>query len=321
MQKFVIASAVLATAALAEDVTVYCNSTNNISTCDAKDGRTFAAVTTTTVFTPAVPNLVKFTLAAEKACADIVLADVADDACLTTIGALTAATADEVACIDATQGTNAACAVAKDGKCSTVKDAELVCVEGFECTGEVDAQTCTEKVAPVEKVKYAVTGFKADNAEDLQKELNEVFVAAAPAPEPAPAQEEPVVNACEGVTVEIDATAVFYKDLATILASAAIPAACAEQVKDTFVVAAPTPAQTACAIKCGDAACLCEEGMECVVTPAPEPAPAPTSTEAAASNCAEGLECVEKDGKFTCNSSTVATAALAVAAAVLAVMF
>jgi hypothetical protein len=112
----------------------------------------------------------------------------------------------------------------------------------------------------------------------------------------------------------------YYKNLAFATASNKLSAECLEQVKAFITLAEPTAAQKTCETTCGTEACWCESGMPCTPEHA-EPTPTPSHHDGG-SDCEAGLSCVEKEaGKFVCNSSTIASAAVALAAVVLAVVF
>jgi hypothetical protein len=175
MQKFAVASALLATTVLAD--TIICTVENPVSACAAGD-RTYedVALAKDVAWTPAQTTLfVQFTVEAGVDCGKL---DLPEDACFQSLKKGVAATTEQIACLGATApGVQDICGVALDGVCSTKAGAEVFCAKDADltCTGTEGAQTCTKTEPPATPTLYVITGKDGESKEDLQKQLKRTF--------------------------------------------------------------------------------------------------------------------------------------------------
>lgn len=325
MQKFVLAASVVALASANLTCTVTNVVTENAKCVAPAEGTLAVADATAAGPIEGIKFVTYTTTDAEATCATV---QAAAEAAVAAATPEAPATADEV-CVDnikmavpteaqdkcfEKKGSDAACPLAVDDACDTATAS--FCGTGNTCVATEEgktAGTCTKDAAPAEKYAAVLTGFTAEDKEELQAQLDEVFKAAEPAPEPAPeakVQEDPVVNNCEGVTATVTK---FYPERAFVEFSTKPTEACTTQVAEQFKVEAQDPADP-CLTACGTANCKCPKGEACDI---------PAEGEATIL-CQDGLKCEPKEEGATtgvCNSSVVASAALAVAAALLAVIF
>jgi len=306
MQKFVIASALLASAALVSGETINCVVTNTAAsqvtagTCTAAEA-VDVVLEDGVSWTPAINvATITYTAGATAAtCSDLATVDATLSGCLDGLAVVGEVSADQTTCITATeQGASKACGIEDGGACD-----EAIFCANFECNSE---SKCAEEPTPAEQVEYVWTEIPSTNADELKAKVDEVF--------PAETAEG---NPCSGLGLTFTYGHVYPEQKKVyVSATPAIAADCLTALADLDVkLAAATAAESVCfdAAGCGIEACKCEKGDNCVVDAEGK------------SNCLDGLSC-KTDGTDgattgTCNSGVMASAAFAVAAVVLAVLF
>lgn len=241
------------------------------------------------------------TITTTKATCDEAKADIAA-ACESAIVILGAPSADEAVCLadGAKQGVKKVCSLPNDATCTTTDFCE-----NFDKCSAQNKCAADDQPQPT-KVKYVWSNIPSTDKAELVTKIAELF----PAKEAAnfvALQGAP----CAGLGLTFEVGKIYPEQkIAFVTASDAVPEACLKTVTDLKV---PTAAQVTCETTCGADLCKCEEGEACIIDAQGK------------SNCLDGLSC-KTDGTDgattgTCNTGVMASAALAVAAALLAVLF
>lgn len=302
MNKVVVAAATLAAVTQAAEFTLNCVYTGTLpaeATCAKSLDLAFMNPASTA-------TAATFTYTAETAAANCAALVALDDACVklvTGVADATPATAD--ACIKAGKaGVNKeSCGVKANGSCATVDTFTPVCAADLECINNV----CATPAPPVTGNNYVADwSAVADQVSesDVKKSIEYIF------------DVDESVDQCKNADAKAPVINFSYASVHKVVFSSetAIPQACLDALAVVMDIKPVTAANEGCVTKCGTDAtvCPCEADAPCG-------APADPAVQGP---CPAGSMCEGDAGaQGYCSSSVVASAALAVAAAVLAVIF